>query len=101
MLLKRLAPWILYGSLTITIPDAKDAIVIAAKDAYNTRTGSSLTVTQYVKEVLRRGVAGELTTQQQSFAQATVTTADNQCKADMVAVQAAVETFLATQLGGW
>lgn len=101
MFSKRALRWALIGSLTITIPDAKDPFVVAAKDAYNTRTGQSLTLTQYVKEVLRRGVVNDLTTQQQTFAQRTVTTKSAECQAEFLATQAAVDTYLNTQLGGW
>ena len=101
MSFKRTLRWLVIGSLTITIPDAKDPFVIAAKDAFNARTGQSLTLLAYVKDVLRRGVVNELTTQQQNLAQATITTNDDACKASQAASQAAVEAFLNTQLGGW
>lgn len=101
MLFKRLFPWIVIGSLTITIPDAKDPFVVAAKDAYNTRTGSSLTLAQYVEEVLRRSAINELTTERQTSAQATITADDAACKAKAVESQQAVEDYFDAQLNDW
>lgn len=87
------------GQLTITIPDAKDASVVVARDAYNTRErgrcqqsgppvsctddsacaqGRSclvpLTTGQYVKELLRQGIVEELTRQAIEAAKAEVDT---------------------------
>ena len=85
------------GQLTITVPDAKDALVVSARDAYNARErgrclqpgppvsctddtacaqGRSclvpLTTLQYVKALIAQGVVEELTRQAIDAAKAEV-----------------------------
>lgn len=98
---KTLLKYILYGSLTITIPDVKDAKVVAAKDLYNTRTGQSLTLLQYAKEILRLGVVNEFVIQAQQSAQATATSSDATNKAAQVAAQTIVQTTINTEGSNW
>lgn len=92
---------ILYGSITITIPDAKDAIVVQARDYYNTRNGTSLTTTAFVKEMARVGIVNEYALNAQTSAQATVTASDAANKAAAAAAQAAAQAVITTQGTGW
>lgn len=101
MFSKKVLRWILISQFTITVPDIKDQLLTDAKNAYNTRTGQSVTLNNYLKELIRRGVASELTTQQHGIAVGTITANNTQCTAENAASQAAVEAYLATQLGGW
>lgn len=98
---KWLATWFLFGSLTITIPDAKDAFVLAARDSFNTRTGQSLTTVQYVKEVLKRSVVSELMLSQTQMAQATITASNATCEAQRLASEAALQSYFETNFAGW
>lgn len=92
---------ILYGSITITIPDVKDAIVVQATNYYNARTGQSLTVSQFVKEMARIGVMNEYALNAQALAQATITTSDAANKAAAAAAQATAQSVINAQSTGW
>lgn len=48
------------GTQCATINDAKDALVVAARNSYNSRTGQSLTTGEYLREIIRSAVVGEL-----------------------------------------
>lgn len=98
---KWIAQAVLWGSITITIPDAKDAIVVQATNYYNARTGQSLTVQQFVKEMARIGVVNEYALNVQSVAQATITTSDAANKANAAAAQAAAQAVINAQATGW
>lgn len=60
------------GSLTLTVPDAKDAVIVQARDLYNARTGQSLTTRQFVAALVRHGIAAELALERQRAADAEV-----------------------------
>lgn len=71
-LLLLIAGTALASSLTLTVPDAQDAIVVAARDAYNARTVQTLTTKQWALQVLRAAVIAELAQQKQAAADAIV-----------------------------
>ncbi len=60
------------GSITLTVPDAKDAVIVRARDLYNARTGQSLTTKQYIGALVRHGIAAELGLERQRAADAEV-----------------------------
>lgn len=92
--MKRLAKWILIGQITITIPDAKDQLVIDARNLYNIRTSQSLTTTQYIKEIARQAVVGELS-------RAAVLNAISVNEAAKQAALNSEQTNATTNLNGW
>ena len=65
------------GQITLTIPDSKDAKVIAARDAYNLRTEQNLTTTQFVKQMVLESIVRELVLQDYTAAQTTRTTEES------------------------
>lgn len=89
------------STVVISYASAKDPFVIAARDAYNARTGSALTTLQYAKEVLREGIVAELTLLQQKNANATIAANDATAAATDITTRVAVQTYNATQLVGW
>lgn len=84
------------GSITLTVPDDKDAIVVQARDLYNVRTGQTLTTKQYVGALVRAGVAGELALDQQTKADAAVKAAAESAR--QLEVQKAAEIDAANRL---
>jgi seryl-tRNA synthetase len=60
------------GSITLTVPDEKDAIVIEARDLYNARTGQELTTKQFVMQALRRAITDEIAQKKADEIEATV-----------------------------
>lgn len=91
----------LAGSLTITIPDAKDAKVAQARNLYNARTGQSLTIEQYVKEAVRRAVVGELVITQQETTQAAIEGVDAAAKATIAALAPTPAAVQDEENQGW
>lgn len=89
------------GSITVTIPDAKDAKVLAARDLYNTRTEQDLTVNQFVKELIRQGVVRELAIARREQAKV-VYDAANAAKDSAIAQEAeSVESDIQAEQTGW
>lgn len=74
------------SSITLAVPDAKDAVVVQAKDLYNARTGQTLTVKQYLMAVIKGAIAAELAQDQQ-----------RQSDAAIKAAQAAADATLKTE----
>jgi hypothetical protein len=87
--------------MTITIPDAKEQLVIDARNAYNLRAGQSLTTVQYVKNVLRRGVVNELIQARGQQISATVSAKQEECSAYFNTVQGITDQMLEQGLQGW
>lgn len=65
------------SSVTLAVPDAKDALVVQAKDLYNARTGQTLTVKQYLMAVIKTAIANELAQDQQRESDAAVKAAQD------------------------
>lgn len=91
----------LYGTLCVTIPDAKDAKVIAARDLFNARQGASLNTTQYVKHIVQTAVVGELLSARVAGLQATAQAGQDAAAHANATAAAGVDTNLATENAGW
>ncbi len=90
-------------TVTLTIQDAKAALLTSAKDSYNTRTGESLTAIQYAVRLVRSGVVNELEQEQQVTNETNEATAQAALNAAMVASGVALQTIRTTvgEDGDW
>lgn len=89
------------GSLTITVPDSKDAVVVAAKDAYNARTGQSLSVAAWVKAVVKDAVVAELDLAQGQTEQDAITAKQAELNALIQSQDASRATARESSKQGW
>lgn len=84
------------SSVTLTIPDAKDAVVVRARDLFNARTGQSLNTKQYLMAVIKAAIASELAQKQQADSEAAARAARDVAaaveKAEIEKIEAATKT---------
>lgn len=98
---KWIGQFALYGTLCATIPDAKDALVIQAKDFYNARTSSSVTVLEFVKLAVRNAVLNEQALDKQATVAASATATTGSYQSGVNAAQQQLQTDLNTIGTGW
>lgn len=87
------------SSITLSVPDNQDATVVAGRDAYNTRTGQTLTTKQWILQVMRASVIAELAQQQQAAAEAAVKAAQATFDAAQAAQAAQVQQVITNNSG--